>query len=126
MEQEQKDKFRNLIAEELAAPGLAITPPPYVPQPPPQPHQAVAQTQTAPQSSEVSLDEYEALMVDALLYRIDAADKTQALLNIEKKSISEMRDSILSRCVKRLGVDTAKYNVLIQADNKMVKIEERS
>lgn len=130
MDTEKQDRMNQLIAAELkggqAAPGLAMTPPPHVPQAPLQPAQPPVETETAPQSAQVALDEHEALMVDALLYRVDAAGKTQALLDIEQKSIEAMKDGILSRCVKRIEVDTAKFNVYINSNTKTITVEERS
>jgi len=126
MNDEQKEAVKQMIARELAgvtkgAQALAGTPP-----------QALSGAAQAPQikqepfyPSEVPLDEYEALMVEALGWRVEAAEKTNALLNSERNHITQMKNTLLQRCVNRLKIDVSKYNLLIDSGTKTIKIEKR-
>ena len=90
----------------------------------PQPAQAPVVTEpTYP--SQVPLDEYEVLMVKALGWRIQSSEKTSVILKTENNNINEMRNDLLRRCVKRLGIDVHKYNIQIDSTTKMINIQKR-
>jgi len=124
MNDEQKASVRELIAAELAGTSLKALPGPS-PEEASQPAQAPVQNNEPTYPSEVSLDEYETLMVEALGWRVEAAEKTGALLNREKDNINLMKRALLDRCIRRLGVDVNKHNLLIDSGRKIIKIEKR-
>jgi hypothetical protein len=121
MNEDQKNAVRELIAAEFA--GTA--PPGAPPVASSQPAQAPVHNNEPTYPPEVPLDEYEALMVEALTWRVEAAEKTQTLLSKERVSVGEMKHKLLERCVKRLNIDVNQYNILIDSGTKMIKIEKR-
>jgi len=100
-----------------AAPGMPLSAP--------QPAQAPVNIVQAPSPTQFPLDEYEALMIDALTWRVESAEKSQQLIKTEAQGIQDMRDKILARCVKRLGIDVTQFNLAINATTKSIKIEKR-
>ncbi len=134
MEQAQQDAVKKMIAAELAGklpgllPGLLGAPmsqPAAVPQTPVAPAPAAVQKEEPQYPPEVSLDEYEALMVEALGWRVEASEKTQVLLNTERADIHKMKNELLERCVRRLGIDVNTYNIEINSGTKRIKIQKR-
>ena len=135
MDQKQHNKVRDMIAAELA--GIPVAPvvqnaleqamaaAPVMPLSAPQPAQAPVNIVQAPSPTQFPLDEYEALMIDALTWRVESAEKSQQLIKTEAQGIQDMRDKILARCVKRLGIDVTQFNLAINATTKSIKIEKR-
>jgi hypothetical protein len=122
MDADQKANVQAMISEALGAsaavPGLA-------PQAPSQPAPEPVHNNEPAYPSEVPLDEYEALMVEALGWRVEAYEKTQLLMNKESTHIADMKNELLKRCVGRLQLDVSKYNMLIDSGTKKIKIQKR-
>lgn len=123
MNEDSKAAVEQMIADALGkVPALGAG---MAPQAQPQPAQAPVQNVEPTYPSEVPLDEYEALMVEALSWRVEAAEKTGAILNNERNNISQMKHDLLKRCINRLQIDVNKYNLFIDSNTKMIKIEKR-
>jgi len=125
MDEVQKEAVKKMIAAELAGGLPAVVPPGARPETASQPAQAPQIKQEPAYPSEVSLDEYEALLVDALQWRIEASEKTQVILNNEKNNITRMKRDLLARCARRLGVDLNSFNLMVNSGTKTVQIEKR-
>ncbi len=106
-------------ATPLLPPALAALPGPIgAPPGPPAP-------MPTPQPKVVKLDAYEALMTDAIRWRLDAAQKAFAIATMESKECDKMRADLLNLCVKKYGIDTEKYNIQIDSRDKTMRIELR-
>jgi len=115
----------NVKAMISAALGKAVATPGVAAQGPTEPAQAPVHKNEPTHPSEVPLDEYEALMVEALGWRVEASEKTNLLLNTEKTRIEEMKNNLLRRCVNRLKVDMNHFNIVIDSGTGMIKIQRR-
>jgi len=124
MDAAQQAKAKAMISRALSGSMASPLVPAIAPasiQPAPAPVQANEPTYPP----EVPLDEYEALMVDALGWRAEASEKTQAILNSERGKIIEMKNKLLRRCINRLQIDISQYNLIINSQTGMIKIEKR-
>jgi len=106
-------------AKPLLPPAMAALPesigdPPGPPAPMPTPKPQV-----------VKLDAYEALMTDAIRWRLDAAQKAFAIATMESSECDKMRSELLNLCIKKYGIDTEKYNIQIDSRDKTMRIELR-
>lgn len=133
MNEVEKNSVREMIAAELSGkmPGLL---PGLLGAPAPSPAARETPTGLAPEPvqqkrptypPEVPLDEYEALMVNGLRWRVEAAEKTQVLLSKEKIDINDMRHTLLNRVINRLQIDVNEYNIQIDSGTNRIKIEKR-
>ncbi len=133
MNEVEKNSVREMIAAELSGkmPGLhpALLDPPTLsptgPETPVAPAPEPVQQKRPTYPPEVPLDEYEALMVNGLRWRVEAAEKTQVLLSKEKIDINDMRHTLLNRVINRLQIDVNEYNIQIDSATKQIKIEKR-
>ena len=122
MDADQKANVQAMISEAL---GKAVAAPGMGAQAPTQPAPGPVHNNEPTYPPEVPLDEYEALMVEALGWRVEAAEKTQAILNSEGSKIADMKNELLRRCVNRLQIDISQYNILIDSGTKRIKIQKR-
>lgn len=124
-----EEEIKRLIAETLGKPTKELTTSqPLPPQEPPQLPQRLAEPPPRPEPiypKETPLDEYEALMIEAISWRVEAAEKTNVLLKTEKKDIAKMKTQLLQRCVNRLKIDVNKFNLYVDSNTKTIKIEKR-
>lgn len=87
----------------------------HVPPPPP-----------PPMPSEIPLQEYESLMVDAIKWREASAQKSLALANKELDDVGKMKQELIRRCVVKYGINTSEYNFSIDSGAKKLRIEKRA
>lgn len=132
MNENQQKSIKDMIAKELGARAATTAPVSHFPAIP-NPEAPAAEIKKEPTlPSRVGLDEYEALLVDAIKWRQDSVEKTVALLEekmkeckAEQNKVQEMKKSLVNRCCDRLGINSKLFNIQINSSTKEIQIEKR-